>query len=77
LCHQNENDKKYRSDNGAHATIFNAVRRVIAIVPQRVLHDSIPIVTSGDPEKRQEGHAKVTKVCVFAKTLARHVIIAF
>jgi len=77
LCHQDENDKKYWSNDGAHATIFNAIRRVIAIVPQRVLHDSIPIVASGDPEKRQEGHAKVTKVRMFAEALARHVVIAF
>ena len=77
LCHQHENYKKYRSYNGAHATILHAVRCFVAIVSQSVLHDTVPIVAGGHSKKRQKRHTKITKMGMLSETLARHIITTF
>lgn len=66
LSHQYENDKEYWRDDAANATVLNAVSGIVTIVPECVLHNSIPIVTSGDPEQRKESHAEVAEVRVLA-----------
>ena len=37
LCHQNEDNKKHRSDERTDAAVANAIVAVIAVIPQRVL----------------------------------------
>lgn len=75
LRHQHEYDEEHGSDAGGHATVFHAVRRVVAVLAQRVLHDAVPVVAGGHPEQRQERHAEVTEMSVFAQALA-HVLLA-
>ena len=40
------------------------------------LHDPVPVVTGGDAEEREEGHAERAKVRVLPEALARVVFIA-
>lgn len=77
LGHQDEDDEKDGSDDAGHAAVLDAIGRVIAVLPQRVLHDSVPIVARGHPEQRQERNSKVGKVSVLAQSLARMVVVAF
>ena len=37
--------------------------------PSHHLHDAIPVVSSGDPEEGEKGHAKVSEVGVFAQAV--------
>jgi len=76
LRHQYEYYEKHGSYAGGHATVFHAIRRVVAVLAKRVLHDAVPIVSCGHPEKRQERHAEVAKVCVFAQALTRVLVAA-
>ena len=77
LRHQHENYKKYRGYDGAHATILHAVGRFVAVVPQSVLHDAVPIVAGGYSKKREKRHPEVTEVGVLPETLARHFVATF
>jgi hypothetical protein len=76
LGHQHKDDKENWRDHGGDAAVAHAVSGVVARLPQRVFHDAVPVVTSGHPEQRQEGHAKVAEVRVLAKTLARNLLTA-
>lgn len=71
LRHQYKNDEKYRRDDGADATIFHAIGRLVAVVSKRILHDAVPIVTGGYAKEGKEGHTKVTEMRVLAEALAR------
>lgn len=75
LRHQHKYDEEHGSDAGGHATVFHAVRRVVAVLAQRVLHDAVPVVAGGHSEQRQERHAEVAEMSVFAQALA-HVLLA-
>ncbi len=76
LGHQDEDDEKDGGDDSWDATIFDTIGGSIAIFAQRVLHNAVPIVAGGYAEQRQEGNAKIGKVCVLPKTLARMFVVA-
>jgi len=76
LGHQHKDDKENWSNHSGDAAVAHAVSGVIARLPQRVFHDAVPVVTSGYPEERQEGHAKVAEVRVLAQALARNLLAA-
>lgn len=50
LCHKDENNEEYRCNDATDATVFNAVGRVVAVIPQGVLHYAVPIVPGRDSE---------------------------
>ena len=50
LGHEYEYHEEYRCDNCGNATIFNAISGIVAIVSQRVFHDTVPIVTGRNSE---------------------------
>ena len=77
LGHQDEDDEKDGGDDSRDAAILDTISGSIAFLAQRVLHDSVPIVARRYAEQRQEGNAKVGKVRMFAKTLARMFVVAF
>lgn len=77
LGHQDEDDEKDGRDDARNAAILDAIGRRVAILAQRVFHDSVPIVARRHAEQRQEGDAKIGKVGVFAETLTRMVVVAF
>jgi len=76
LRHQHEYYEKHGGYAGGHATVFHAIRRVVAVLAKRVLHDAVPIVSGSHPEKRQERHAEVAEMRVFAQALTRVFIAA-
>lgn len=76
LSHQDKYDEKHGRNAVGYATVFHAVRRVVTVLAECVLHDTVPIVTSGYSEQRQECHAEISKVSVFTQALARVLVAA-
>lgn len=64
LGHEHEDHEVDGGDDGADAAVGHAVVRIVAVLSQRVLHDSVPVVARGDAEEREEGHAEVFEVGV-------------
>ena len=77
LRHQDEHDEEEGRDVLVDAAVAEAVVGLIALLAQRVLHDAVPIVSGGDPEQGQEGHAKRPEVGVLSEALARVMLITF
>ncbi len=45
LSHQNENDEKDGGDDVRYTAVLQTVGRRVAVLAQRVFHDSVPVIT--------------------------------
>jgi len=77
LCHQNEDDEEKWRKIGGNAAVPQALIPFFTFFPQCVLHNSIPVITSGNAKQGQEGHSKRAEMGMLTKALARMFIIAF
>ena len=77
LCHQDEDDEEERGEVRRDAAVAETVVAVLALFPQGVFHDPVPVISGRDTEQGQESHTKRPEVWVLAKALARVVLVAF
>ena len=70
LGHQHEHHEVDRRYYGTDTAVGQTLVGTVAVLTQRVLHDAVPVVTRGNPEQGQEGHAEVAEVSMFTKALA-------
>ena len=77
LGHEDEDNEEERREERGDAAVPQTIVPLLALFPEGVLHDPVPVVPGRDPEEGQEGHAERPEVGVLAQTLARVVFVAF
>jgi len=77
LGHEDENDEEEGGEVRGDAAVAEAVVAVLALLPQGVFHDPVPVISGRDTEQGQESHSEWPEVCVLAEALARVVLVAF
>jgi hypothetical protein len=58
LRHQDEDDEEEGREVGRDAAVAQAVVAVLALFPQRVFHDPVPVISGRDTEQGQESHSE-------------------
>ena len=66
LRHEHKDDKEDRRDDSRHAAVLDAVSGRVAVLTQRILHDTVPVVTGRHPKEGKESDSKVCKMGVFS-----------
>lgn len=77
LRHEDENDEKNGCDNSWHAAISDAVGVFVTFFPQSILHNTVPIVASGNAEQGKESHPEIWEMGVLPQPLAGKFVTAF
>ena len=50
LCHKHEEDEEDWCDYGVHATVSDAILRIVTVLAKCIFHYAIPVVASSNSE---------------------------